>query len=90
MKKFMGTIVALLVSFNVYAADIHAENLNLSDEQNQKLREMKDKLKAEIQPILEEIQNNRDKITEIEKRYFEELWNMLTEEQRAKFAELNQ
>ena len=51
---------------------------------------MKANLKAEIEPIWEEIQTRRERMTEIEKRYFEEFWNMLTEEQRAAFAEQNQ
>ena len=71
-------------------AEINADNLNLTAEQNQKLTELKENLKAEIEPIWEEIEANRQKITEIEKRYFEEFWNTLSDEQRQAFANMNQ
>ena len=90
MKKIWAVVVAVLLAFNAGATEIDAEKLNLTPEQNQKLTEMKANLKAEIEPIWEEIQTRRERMTEIEKRYFEEFWNMLTEEQRAAFAEQNQ
>jgi len=90
MKQIWAVAVAVLMAFNANAMEIKAESLNLTDEQNQKLVEMRANLKAEIEPIWEEIQANRAKMTEIEKRYFEEFWNMLTDEQRAAFAEQNQ
>ena len=90
MKKIWAVVVAVLMAFNAGATEIDAEKLNLTPEQNQKLTEMKANLKAEIEPIWEEIQASRERMTEIEKRYFEEFWNMLTEEQRAAFAEQNQ
>ena len=71
-------------------AEINADNLNLTTEQNQKLTELKENLKAEVEPIWEEIEANRQKITEIEKRYFEEFWKTLTDEQRQIFAKMNQ
>ena len=90
MKKIWTVVVATLLAFNAGATEIDAEKLNLTPEQNQKLTEMKANLKAEIEPIWEEIQAKREQMTEIEKRYFEEFWNMLTEEQRAAFAKQNQ
>ena len=86
----LAAIVSLGLSFNVQAADISAEALRLTPEQNQKLKEMKENLKAEVQPIWEEIESGRQRIVEIEKKYFGEFWNMLTDEQKQKFAELNQ
>ncbi len=89
MKNFCFLIVASLISFNVAAAEIKAENLDLTPEQNQHLIELQNNLKAEIQPIWEEVENNRQRILEIEKKYFEEFWNSLTEEQKQKFTQLN-
>ena len=86
----LAVIASLGLSFNVQAADISAEALGLAPEQNQKLKEMKENLKAEVQPIWEEIESGRQRIVEIEKKYFGEFWNMLTDEQKQKFAELNQ
>jgi len=90
VKKFLAVIIGCLMCFNASAKEINTADMNLSDEQTQKIKELKENLKAEIQPILEEIQSSREKITEIEKRYFEEFWNMLTDEQREKFAQANQ
>lgn len=90
MKKIWMMVVAGLMAFNANAMEINAESLNLTPEQNQKLTEMKANLKAEIEPIWAEIQAGRERMTEIEKRYFEEFWNMLTEEQRAAFTQQNQ
>ena len=73
-----------------YAAEINTQSLNLTEEQNQKLTELREKLKAEIQPIWGEIQERRERITEIEKRYFEEFWNMLSDEQKEQFTKINQ
>jgi len=83
-------MIAMFLSINANAQNIEATSLNLTDEQNQKLTELKTKLKAEIDPIWEEIQSSRNHILEIEKKYFEEFWNMLTDEQKQKFTELNQ
>lgn len=74
----------------VSAAEISAEVLKLTPEQNQKLVQMKDNLQAEVQPIWEEIESGKQRIIEIEKKYFGEFWNMLTEEQKQEFARLNQ
>ena len=88
MKKILVFMVSVMLAFDTYAAEIDADNLNLTAEQNQKLAELKHNLQAEIQPILEEMESSRSRITEIEKKYFEEFWNMLSEEQHAKFIEL--
>lgn len=77
-----------MLAFQANAAEISAESLQLSAEQNAKLVEMKEKLKAEIDPIWEEIESGKKRIVEIEKKYFEEFWNMLNDEQKQKFAEL--
>ncbi len=90
MRFICGVIVAILMVFSVQAAEIDATSLQLTAEQNQKLAELKNNLKAEVEPILEEIESGRARVTEIEKKYFEEFWNMLTEEQRETFAKLNQ
>lgn len=90
MRKIGVILTALLLAFNVNAAEIKGEDLKLSAEQNQKLEELKNNLKQEIQPIWEEIESSRQRITEIERKYFEEFWNMLSDEQKQKFAELNQ
>ena len=82
-------MIAIFLSFNANAQNIEATTLNLTSKQNQKLTELKSKLKAEIDPIWEEIQSSRNRILEIEKKYFEEFWNMLTDEQKQKFTELN-
>lgn len=91
MGKFRTILTALLffVTSNVSAADITADSLKLTDEQNKKLIELKDNLQAEVQPIWEEVESGRNRIMEIEKRYFEEFWNILTDEQKKEFAKLN-
>ena len=89
MKKIIYFMIAIFLSFNANAQNIEATTLNLTSKQNQKLTELKSKLKAEIDPIWEEIQSSRNRILEIEKKYFEEFWNMLTDEQKQKFTELN-
>lgn len=89
--RIIGVVLAaFLLAFNVNAAEIKGEDLNLSAEQNQKLTELKNNLNAEVQPILEEIESSKARVTEIERKYFEEFWNMLSDEQKQKFAELNQ
>lgn len=90
MKSLWCLVIVALFSFDVYAKEIKADSLNLTAEQNQKLIEMKEKLKAEVDPIWEEIESGKNRIMEIEKKYFEEFWNMLTEEQRAEFTKINQ
>ena len=88
MKKYVVLLAAMLFAVNVQAMEISAENLNLTPEQNHKLNEIKEHLQAEVQPILEEMESSRSHITEIEKKYFEEFWNLLTDEQKKKFTEL--
>ena len=88
MMKFWCMVAAVLFAFNVQAAEINAEDLHLTPEQNHKLNELKEKLNAEVQPILEEMESSRNRVMEIEKRYFEEFWKMLTDEQKAAFAKL--
>lgn len=90
LKKIFSLIAVLALMVHTAQAEINADNLNLTAEQNQKLTELKENLKAEIEPIWEEIEANRQKITEIEKRYFEEFWNTLSDEQRQAFANMNQ
>ena len=90
MKSLLCFLFVALFSFSVCAKEIKAESLNLTAEQNQKLTEMKEKLKAEVEPIWEEIESGKNRILEIEKKYFEEFWNMLTEEQKAEFTKINQ
>ena len=90
MKKLWIFIAALGIVCNAHAAEIKAESLNLTAEQNQKLTELKNNLQAEIQPILEEMESSRNRITEIEKKYFEEFWKMLTDEQKAEFSKIKQ
>lgn len=90
MKKLLVVLLGCLICFNASAKEINTNDLNLNEEQTQKIKELKENLKAEIQPIWEEIQSNREKITEIEKHYFEQFWNLLTDEQKEKFAQANQ
>ncbi len=89
MKICYSLLLAVLINFNAATAEINAENLNLTPEQNQKILQLKEDLKAEIQPMWEEIESNKRRIMEIEKSYFEKFWNTLTEEQKQKFADLN-
>ncbi len=91
MKKIRVFLMALLFCSvsNVYAVEITADNLKLTDEQNKKLIELKENLNAEVQPIWEEVESGRNRIMEIEKRYFEEFWNILTDAQKKEFAKLN-
>lgn len=86
--KILSLLAVCLFAFSTYAAEIQAENLVLSVEQSQKLAEMQEQLKAEVQPIWEEVESGRNRIIEIEKRYFQEFWGMLSEEQKLKFADL--
>lgn len=88
MIKILSLLAVCLFAFSTYAAEIQAENLVLSVEQSQKLAEMQEQLKAEVQPIWEEVESGRNRIIEIEKRYFQEFWGMLSEEQKLKFADL--
>ena len=90
MNKFICLTIALLFSFNANAQNIEATNLNLTETQNKRLIELKENLKQEIEPIWEEIQSSRNRILEIEKKYFEEFWNLLTDEQKKQFTKLNQ
>lgn len=90
MKKFICFTLALFISFNANAQNIEATSLNLTEVQNKRLTELKENLKNEIEPIWEEIQSSRNRILEIEKKYFEEFWNLLTDEQKEQFTKLNQ
>ena len=90
MRKIGLILMVVLFALNVNATEIKGEDLQLSAEQNQKLIELKNNLKEEVKPILEEIENKRQYVTEIERKYFEEFWNILSEEQKQKFVELNQ
>ena len=92
MKKF-GYMVAMVLFWavsSVSAAEITADKLKLTEAQNKKLIELKENLNAEVQPIWEEVESGRKRIMEIEKRYFEEFWNILTDEQKKEFAKLNE
>ncbi len=91
MKKlgYMVAAVLFLAVSSVSAAEITADKLKLTEAQNKKLIELKENLNAEVQPIWEEVESGRNRIMEIEKRYFEEFWNILTDEQKKEFAKLN-
>ena len=89
MKKIVCFLVAVLFAFDVWANNIDGKQLNLTDEQSQKVLELKEKLKAEVEPIIEEIKAGKERVVEIEKKYFEEFWMLLTDEQKEKFATLN-
>ena len=83
-------MVLFLAVSSVSAAEITADKLKLTEAQNKKLIELKENLNAEVQPIWEEVESGRNRIMEIEKRYFEEFWNILTDEQKKEFAKLNE
>lgn len=85
----MVAMVLFLAVSSVSAAEITADKLKLTEAQNKKLIELKENLNAEVQPIWEEVESGRNRIMEIEKRYFEEFWNILTDEQKKEFAKLN-
>ena len=91
MKKlgYMVAAVLFLAVSSASAAEITADKLKLTEAQNKKLIELKENLNAEVQPIWEEVESGRNRIMEIEKRYFEEFWNILTDEQKKEFAKLN-
>lgn len=88
MRKILILVLLCLWGACVNAAEIPAEELSLTFEQSQKLSEMQEQLKAEVQPIWEEVESGRNRIIEIERRYFQEFWEMLSEEQKLKFADL--
>lgn len=90
MKRFFYILAVVLFSFNVEAVEIKGENLKLTDEQNTKLLEIKEKLQAEVNPIWEEIEGAKVRIVEIEKKYFEEFWKILTDEQKSEFVKMNE
>lgn len=89
MKYLVCFLSVMFLSFNVMATEINASQLKLTDEQSQKVVELKEKLKAEVEPIMEELKAGEKRILEIEKKYFEEFWNLLTDEQKEEFAKLN-
>ena len=84
----LALILMMLFAFNVQAQTIETDKLRLTDEQNQRLSEMKENMKAEVEPIWEEIQASKERVWEIEKKYFEEFWKMLTDEQKKEFTKL--
>ena len=86
----MVAMVLFLAVSSVSAAEITADKLKLTEAQNKKLIELKENLNAEVQPIWEEVESGRNRIMEIEKHYFEEFWNILTDEQKKEFAKLNE
>ncbi|MCM1322756.1 MAG: hypothetical protein NC218_01070 [Acetobacter sp.] len=88
MKKVLSLLILCMWGIVAQAAEIKSDSLGLTKEQSQKLTEMQEQLKAEIQPIWDEVESGRNRIIEIEKKYFQEFWNMLTEEQKQKFADL--
>ena len=88
MKYLVCFLSVMFLSFNVMATEINASQLKLTDEQSQKVVELKEKLKAEVEPIMEELKAGEKRILEIEKKYFEEFWNLLTDEQKEEFAKL--
>ena len=89
MKKILYVFMFVLFSMNAKAIDIKAENLKLSEEQNAQLLIIKEKLQAEVNPVWEEIESAKVRIVEIEKKYFEEFWKILTDEQKKEFAKFN-
>ena len=89
MKYLVCFLSVMFLSFNVMATEIDGSTLKLTDEQNQKVVELKEKLKAEVEPIMEELKAGEKRVLEIEKKYFEEFWNLLTDEQKEEFAKLN-
>lgn len=88
MRKILYLVVLCLWSIGAYGAEVQAESLALTLEQSEKLAKMQEQLKAEVQPIWEEVESGREHIIEIEKKYFQEFWGMLSEEQKLKFADL--
>ena len=89
MKYLVCFLSVMFLSFNVMATEIDGSTLKLTDEQNQKVVELKEKLKAEVEPIMEELKAGEKRVLEIEKKYFEEFWNLLTDEQKEEFVKLN-
>ena len=72
MKNALSLLAVLcLFGIKANAAEIRAESLDLTAEQSQKLAVMQEQLKAEIQPIWEEVESGRNRIIEIEKQYFQ-------------------
>ncbi len=88
MRKFLSFVFLCLYGAGVQASEISSNALGLTAEQGQRLSEMQEQLKAEVQPIWEEVESGRNRIIEIEKKYFQEFWGLLSEEQKQKFAEL--
>ncbi len=90
MKKYICFVTALFISLSANAQNIETSSLNLTETQTKRVLEIKETLKQEVEPILEEIQSSRNRILEIEKKHFEEFWNLLTDEQKEKFTSLNE
>lgn len=72
------------------ATEINEQSLNLNAAQVEQLNSLNQELKNEIDPIIKNIENQKQEILEIEKRYFENFWNILNKEQRDTFAKLQQ
>ena len=79
MKKYICFVTALFISLSANAQNIETSSLNLTETQTKRVLEIKENLKQEVEPILEEIQSSRNRILEIEKKHFEEFWNLLTD-----------
>ncbi len=90
MKKYICFATALFFCLSAHAQTIETTSLNLSEAQTKRTEEIKETLKQEVEPIIEEIEASRNRILEIEKKHFEEFWNLLTEEQKETFTKLNQ
>jgi len=65
-----------------------AKDLNLSEEQQQKAKEIRENGKKEIEPLMEEMKDLREKMDTKRKANMEEFEKILTPEQKAKFEEL--
>lgn len=90
MKIFWNMLFISLITFNAKATELNTTKLNLTPEQNEQILQLKEELKAKVQPMWEEIESNKQQILALEKSYFEKFWNTLTEEQKQKFAKINQ
>ncbi len=90
MKNIWLLIIITLISTNAMATEINEQSLNLNAAQVEQLNSLNQELKNEIDPIIKNIENQKQEILEIEKRYFENFWNILNKEQRDTFAKLQQ
>ncbi len=65
-----------------------AKDLNLSEEQQQKAKEIRENGKKEIEPLMKEMKDVREKMDAKRRTNMQEFENILTPEQKAKFEEL--